>query len=210
MRTPATLVVAAGPVADEALADFVYHEARLIDEKRFDEWYELFAEDARYWIPLTRGQPDGRVHTSLLYEDKLLLKVRITRLAQPNAFSQFPPSYCQHVLQQPSIDISGGGETGPYTVEKTETLLAGFDKNVKEARAALEKITGAALDEQWQLKMGEQVLMSTPRGEATRNHLSHLIHHRAQLGVYLRLLDEPVPQMYGPTADEGWGKGPKS
>jgi 3-phenylpropionate/cinnamic acid dioxygenase small subunit len=88
------------------LAEFVYHEARLLDEKRFDEWYDLFTEDARYWMPLTRGQPDAITHTSLFYEDKLLLKVRIERLRHPSAFSQQQPSYCQHVLQQPTLESS--------------------------------------------------------------------------------------------------------
>ena len=81
------------------LADFVYREARLLDEKRFDEWYELFTDDARYWMPLTRGQPFDETHTSLFYEDKLLLKVRIERLRHANAFSQQQPSFCQHILQ---------------------------------------------------------------------------------------------------------------
>lgn len=84
--------------------DLVYREARLIDEKRFDEWYELFADDARYWMPLTRGQTDAETHTSLLYEDRLLLKVRIERLRHPHAFSQQQPSFCQHILQQPAIE----------------------------------------------------------------------------------------------------------
>lgn len=86
------------------LAGFVYHEARLIDEKRFDEWYDLFTEDGLYWMPLTRDQPDGRLHTSLLYEDRLLLQVRIARLAKPNSFSQSQPSFCQHVLQAPQVE----------------------------------------------------------------------------------------------------------
>ena len=94
--------------SDAALTDFVYREARHIDEKRLDEWYELFTEDARYWMPLTRGQPDGETHTSLFYEDKLLLKVRIERLRSPNAFSQQPPSFCQHVLQQPAVEEADG------------------------------------------------------------------------------------------------------
>src|SRR5579864_4510301 len=90
---------------DAALAEFVYREARLIDEKRLDEWYELFTDDARYWMPLTRGQPNGETYTSLFYDDKLLLKVRIERLRHPNAFSQQQPSYCQHVLQQPAVEV---------------------------------------------------------------------------------------------------------
>src|SRR6185312_5907896 len=93
-------------VTPATLADFVYREARLLDEKRFDEWYELFTDDARYWMPLTRGQPDGDTHTSLYYEDRLLLKVRIERLRHPSAFSQQQPRFCQHVLQQPALESS--------------------------------------------------------------------------------------------------------
>ena len=88
----------------ETIETFVYDEARLIDERRFDEWYDLFSDDGHYWMPLTRHQPDGENHTSLFYEDKLLLRVRIERLKSPRSFSQYPPSYCQHVLQRPSIE----------------------------------------------------------------------------------------------------------
>jgi 3-phenylpropionate/cinnamic acid dioxygenase small subunit len=87
-----------------AAIELVYQEARLIDEKRFDEWYELFTGDALYWMPLARDQPLGETHTSLLYEDKLLLKVRIERLRHPHAFSQQQPSFSQHVLQQPALE----------------------------------------------------------------------------------------------------------
>ena len=79
-----------------------------------------------------------------------------------------------------------------------------FDNNVAAARTALSQITGAALDEQWQLKHGEHVLLALPRGEVVRQHLNHLVHHRGQLTVYLRLLDVPLPSIYGPTADEKW------
>ena len=92
-------------VSRASLIDFVYREARLLDEKRFDEWYALLADDVRYWMPLTRGQPNGETYTSLFYEDKLLLKVRIERLRHPNAFSQQQPSHCQHVLQQPDVEV---------------------------------------------------------------------------------------------------------
>jgi len=101
--------MSAQPPDDAALVRFVYDEARTIDEKRFDDWYELFAEDARYWMPLERGQPEGECHTSLFYEDKLLLKVRIERLKSPRSFSQHPPSYCQHILQQPQVDDRDAG-----------------------------------------------------------------------------------------------------
>ncbi len=94
----------AARIDSEALAAFVYEEARLIDEKRLDEWYELFADDGIYWMPLTCGQPDGINHTSLFHEDKLLLKIRIERLKNPRSFSQHSPSHCMHVLQQPRIE----------------------------------------------------------------------------------------------------------
>ena len=89
---------------------FVIREARLLDEKRFDEWYELFAEDGHYWVPASPNQPDPLNHNSLAYEDKLLLKLRIERLKQPNAYSQKPASRCHHLLQAPEIEKSGKGE----------------------------------------------------------------------------------------------------
>jgi 3-phenylpropionate/cinnamic acid dioxygenase small subunit len=89
---------------DRILVEFVYHEARLIDEKRFEEWYDLYADDGRYWMPLMRGQPQGAAHTSLFDEDKLLLKIRIERLRNPKSYSQANPSWCQHILQAPRIE----------------------------------------------------------------------------------------------------------
>ncbi|HEX5768748.1 MAG TPA: aromatic-ring-hydroxylating dioxygenase subunit beta [Burkholderiales bacterium] len=85
---------------------FVLREARLIDEKRFDEWYELFTDDAFYWVPLAPGQTDPLAHNSLAYEDKLLLKLRIERLKLPTAYSQKPASRCLHVLQLPEVERS--------------------------------------------------------------------------------------------------------
>jgi 3-phenylpropionate/cinnamic acid dioxygenase small subunit len=96
--------VSADPLSDRQLAQFVYHETRLIDEKRYDEWLELFTDDALYWMPLTRGQPEGLDHTSLLYEDKLLLRMRVERLKGARAFAQQQPSFCQHVLQMPLVE----------------------------------------------------------------------------------------------------------
>lgn len=88
----------------EELIELVYREARLIDEKRFEDWYALFSEDGVYWVPLSPEQPDGIDHASLAYEDKLLLRLRIERLGSPRAFSQQPPSRCLHVLQRPEVE----------------------------------------------------------------------------------------------------------
>lgn len=90
---------------------FVLNEARLIDDKKFDEWLGLFLEDAIYWMPLARDQVEEDVHNSLFYEDTLLLTVRVKRLSHPRAFSQQPPSYCQHVLQKPEVTYDDKSET---------------------------------------------------------------------------------------------------
>ena len=96
-------------MSDEEVVRFIYREARLLDEKRFDEWYELFTEDAWYWVPLVPGQTDPLAHNSLAYEDKLLLKLRIERLKLPTAYAQKPASRCHHVMQAPEVEKSDTG-----------------------------------------------------------------------------------------------------
>lgn len=94
----------ANPPTEADLARFVYDEARLLDTRRYDAWYDLFAEDGTYWVPLTPGQPDPVNHTSLAYEDRFLLQLRIERFKTPNAHAQHPPSRCLHVLQRPEVE----------------------------------------------------------------------------------------------------------
>ena len=91
-------------VTRQDLIDFVVHEARLLDDRRYEEWNALFTADAYYWVPLVPDQPDGTNHTSHLYEDKLLRDLRIARLKSPRAFSQQPPSRCHHLLQTPTVE----------------------------------------------------------------------------------------------------------
>ncbi|MFN9773497.1 MAG: aromatic-ring-hydroxylating dioxygenase subunit beta [Burkholderiales bacterium] len=91
------------PTEDD-LVRLVYLEARLVDERRFDEWYALYADDAFYWVPLVPGQADGENHTSLMYEDKLLLKLRIERFGNPRSYSLHPQVRCLHVLQRPELE----------------------------------------------------------------------------------------------------------
>ncbi|HEX5437331.1 MAG TPA: hypothetical protein VFW98_09225 [Gemmatimonadaceae bacterium] len=111
------------------------------------------------------------------------------------------PGWIATSLREPYIDLAKGAG---YSLEPTETLLRDFDINVSEAHDALGSVTGAALDAPWSLRHGEQVLFTAPRGEVARQHLRHLVHHRGQLTVYLRLLNVPLPSIYGPTADERW------
>lgn len=93
-------------ITDQQLIDFVYAEARMLDEQRFEEWLELFTEDGYYWMPLAHDQTDPVLHASLLYEDKLLLRVRVERLAGQRTFSQQPRSRSHHLLARPEIEAS--------------------------------------------------------------------------------------------------------
>lgn len=112
------------------------------------------------------------------------------------------PSWIAMTLRQDTIDLASQPR---HSERSAKDILSYFDDNVASARDALQNITGARLLEVWSLKMGERVLMTAPRGEAARQHLNHLIHHRGQLSVYERLLDVKLPQIYGPSADTPWG-----
>ncbi len=111
------------------------------------------------------------------------------------------PGWITTTLRQDSLDLA---QFGGYSFQPTDALLQVFDKHVAEAREALAAVTGPALDAPWSLRHGQQIIFTTPRGEVVRQHLNHLIHHRGQLMVYLRLVDVPLPPVYGPTADERW------
>jgi uncharacterized damage-inducible protein DinB len=114
------------------------------------------------------------------------------------------PGWFPMILDHGELDLSAGPG---YDFHPTSALLEMFDAGVEKARDALGRVTGDALDEPWSLKMGDQVISTQPKGEVARETLMHLSHHRGQLTVYLRLLDVPIPSIYGPTADEGWGGG---
>jgi 3-phenylpropionate/cinnamic acid dioxygenase small subunit len=96
--------------SERELIDFVVREARLLDDKRYDEWLALWADDGLYWVPLTREQPDGIHHNSHLHEDALLRRLRVERLKSPRAFAQQPPSRSLHLLQAPTLETSDTAE----------------------------------------------------------------------------------------------------
>ena len=109
------------------------------------------------------------------------------------------PGWVANTLRQTELNLV----TAPgYSFEPTEKLLEGFDKNVNDTREAFKTAKDEELGVMWALKRGDQVLFSAPRGAVVRNHINHLIHHRGQLTVYLRLIDVPIPSIYGPTADD--------
>ena len=90
----------------------------------------------------------------------------------------------------------------PTEVADNAALLSIFDKNLEAGRAALQNAKEEDLEPSWTLRNGEQVLMATNKYGVIRHSFSQTVHHRAQLGVYLRLLDIPIPGSYGPSADE--------
>ena len=114
------------------------------------------------------------------------------------------PGWTFHVLTKSEFDIAPReGPSAVYRFLPVDQLLSLFDKNVAEARPLIESVSDAALQEPWTLKAGGKAVSTTSRYLTYRTlFLNHLVHHRAQLGVYLRLTEQKVPQMYGPTADE--------
>ena len=116
------------------------------------------------------------------------------------------PSWTAQTFDRDELDIAPPGQP-PYRLEQAKSradLLEAFDKNVASARVALESATDENWQGSWSLLAGGNKIFTLPRTAVMRGFvMNHLIHHRAQLGVYLRLLDVPVPSIYGPSADEG-------
>jgi uncharacterized damage-inducible protein DinB len=112
------------------------------------------------------------------------------------------PAFMTICLTTPDFDFAKQGSPEP-AFQSQEALLAFFDKNAKEAQASLSNATDEDLAHLWKLSAGERVITNSPRSLIVLHTcLGHMIHHRAQLGVYIRLLDLPVPGVYGPSADD--------
>lgn len=87
---------------------FLYHECRLLDDRRFKEWLELFEPDGHYWVPMGWGQANPHDHVSLVYEGLDLLTLRINRLLHNRTTSQFPPSRTLHQIGNIEIESANG------------------------------------------------------------------------------------------------------
>jgi uncharacterized damage-inducible protein DinB len=111
------------------------------------------------------------------------------------------PSWVTMALHTDELDFA----TSPYepsTVNKTADLLDFFERSLADGKASLSQATEDQLEPTWTLRSGDQILSQTTKGEMIRIAYSQTVHHRAQLGVYLRLLNIPIPGSYGPSADE--------
>ena len=116
------------------------------------------------------------------------------------------PEWGRRTVEEPEVDLAEiPPEQRGKVADSTAAMLGDFDRAMEGFAAALDGADDASMFESWRLRNGEQVFFEMPRAAALRSFVfNHLVHHRGQLTVFLRLLDVPLPQTYGPTADEGW------
>jgi uncharacterized damage-inducible protein DinB len=140
-------------------------------------------------------------------EDKLAWKPHEKSMALDRLASHVAeiPTWTMPTLERDSLDLAppGAPPYKPHIAASRKEMLDIFDKNVTAARASLAAAKDDCWTQPWSLLMGGNVLLTQPRMAVLRSFVfNHLVHHRAQLGVYLRLNNVPVPSTYGPTADE--------
>ena len=108
---PSRALAAAAAGADRAaVEEFLVHEARLLDERRFRDWMELFAEDGTYWVPAAPGQESPFAEASLFYDDRDLMRTRVERLEHPRIHVQTPPSRTAHLVGNVIIEQVDAGK----------------------------------------------------------------------------------------------------
>jgi uncharacterized damage-inducible protein DinB len=114
------------------------------------------------------------------------------------------PFWLSATLDTPFYDVMAGDREATLEPPASRSeMLRQFDEKVRKARASLANASDAEMMAPWSLKQGGTVIFSMPRVAAVRSFvMNHMIHHRGQLSVYLRLKDVPVPPIYGPSADE--------
>ena len=112
------------------------------------------------------------------------------------------PSYVTYIIQNDELDFAKMDYKAP-DVHDSAGLMQFFDETIAKAKENLSNVSDETLMKNWTLRTGDHVIMTLPKAAVLRTMvMNHIVHHRAQLGVYLRLLDIPVPGVYGPTADE--------
>ena len=116
------------------------------------------------------------------------------------------PGFGHTILTTPELDFSAGNPRPRPGFESPEQLVKAFEEGAAKIRTALKQTPDAAWNEPWKLSFQGKTLFTGSRFLAYREmFLNHLVHHRAQLGVYLRLNDKPLPATYGPSADDRMG-----
>jgi uncharacterized damage-inducible protein DinB len=163
-------------IAETFLLDF---DSEIANTRRT---LERIPENDPQWKPHEKSMPIGRLglHTARL------------------------PAFCTRILTTPELDMDK--EKMPdFIFESTVHLLSELDEKAAEAKSHLAVMPDEEFEKSWKLSYRGQVFVDGPRKVLYRTmFLNHLVHHRAQLGVYLRLLNIPVPGLYGPSADESF------
>jgi uncharacterized damage-inducible protein DinB len=115
------------------------------------------------------------------------------------------PNYLYTTISTDELDFAKSNYK-PSTPTSSEELLSIFEKNLKNAEEALSGCSDDEMGKNWTMRNGDTIFFSSPKASVVRSLcLNHLVHHRAQLGLYLRLLDVPIPGSYGPSADDKAG-----
>jgi uncharacterized damage-inducible protein DinB len=115
------------------------------------------------------------------------------------------PNFGLTILTTPSLDFANR-KISPLPFESAAQLVQAFDEGAVQVRNALQATSDGAWNDHWKLGFGDKTIFEGTRFLAYREmFLNHLVHHRAQLGIYLRLNDKPVPATYGPSADDRMG-----
>jgi uncharacterized damage-inducible protein DinB len=141
---------------------------------------ERIPENEPQWKPHEKSMPIGR------------LALHAARL----------PEFCTRMLTTDELNFATE-KLPDLTFQSTAHLISELDRTSAEAKRAMQNASDELLNKHWRLLFGDKVIFDAPRKNLYRRlFLNHLIHHRAQLGVYLRLLNMPVPSLYGPSADE--------
>nr|WP_294896451.1 DinB family protein [uncultured Pedobacter sp.] len=128
------------------------------------------------------------------HEKSMVMKSLVTHIADL-------PSWPEMVLRTKELDFANNTHQID-DINDTTSLVDFFDRSVDKSIKALENAETETLDETWILRNGDQILSETTKYEVIRMSIAQQIHHRAQLGVYLRLLNIPIPGSYGPSADD--------
>lgn len=135
--------------ATRAVEQFLFHEARLLDERRFQQWLALWADDGRYWVPRFHGQANPFEQVSLFWEDRMLREVRVKRLENPRNWSQQPPTQSARTLGNVMID--GLDAAGHLIVRSSFQMTESRLGERQLAGALVHKL--AATDTGWQIML---------------------------------------------------------
>ena len=154
-------------------------------------WKTAFDNVAVALERVPEGNPDFRPHPK---------SMTLSRLAGHVAEI---PMWAVMTLTKDELDFGEGQPQDAFVMTSRQEALSRFDGEMTKARAALTATSDADMMKTWTLKNGGRTILAMPKIAVLRGFvMNHMIHHRAQLGVYLRLLDVPVPKVYGPSADE--------